>query len=84
VLQNLVTDAHYQRQGVASALLDTVLAHLSSTGLPCILQATKLGEPVYMHRGWSVVDRIGLQDEEGTVLYSVPVMLRETDTPIQA
>jgi hypothetical protein len=58
-----------------------MLAQLNHLGLPCILQASDQGEPVYRHRGWAVVDHVELKDEQDVVLYTVPVMLREADTP---
>jgi GNAT superfamily N-acetyltransferase len=70
-------DKQVQRQGIATKLLKTVLDAVDSTGLPCVLHATKKGARLYATLGWKVVEYIKAVDENGRIVEEVPVMIRE-------
>jgi GNAT superfamily N-acetyltransferase len=76
-LYSLMVAEQYQRQGVGSALLTTVLGSVDASGLPCLLRASERGRQLYPKLGWKTVELIDLADEDGRVVYQWPVMVRE-------
>lgn len=52
-LMNVYTDAAYRRKGIASQILDRLIADARAEGITCIdLSATEMGKPVYLKKGF--------------------------------
>lgn len=52
-LMNVYTDSAYRRLGIASKILDRLIADAKSEGITCIdLSATDMGKPVYLKKGF--------------------------------
>ncbi|KAI9004641.1 acyl-CoA N-acyltransferase [Gaertneriomyces semiglobifer] len=68
-LHLIATDPAYQGLGVGRLLLDFGLDKARKEGLPCYLEASPAGKPIYEHLGYEVVDQFEM---DGIVL---PCML---------
>ena len=54
MLMNVYTKENYRRQGIAEALLKTVIADAKAAGISCIdLTATDVGRPLYEKHGFA-------------------------------
>ncbi len=52
-LMNVYTDTEYRRLGIASKILDRLIADAKSEGITCIdLSATEMGKHVYLKKGF--------------------------------
>ncbi|MBQ3161768.1 MAG: GNAT family N-acetyltransferase [Oscillospiraceae bacterium] len=52
-LMNVYTDSEYRRLGIASQILDRLIADAKSEGITCIdLSATEMGKHVYLKKGF--------------------------------
>lgn len=53
VLMNVYTKAEYRRLGIASRILDKLIADAKADGVTCIdLSATRMGKPLYLKNGF--------------------------------
>lgn len=52
-LMNVYTVEEYRRRGIASRILDRLIADARAEGITCIdLSATEMGKPVYLKKGF--------------------------------
>jgi ribosomal protein S18 acetylase RimI-like enzyme len=73
-IMNIYTLPDWRRQGVATAIVEAILAHLKVQGIPvATLHATTAGRPVYERLGFQSTNEMRLVLQNGLVAVGQPV-----------
>jgi GNAT superfamily N-acetyltransferase len=73
-VMNIYTIPDWRRQGVATAIVQTILDHLKAQGIPvATLHATPVGRPLYERLGFASTNEMRLVLKNGLVAARQPV-----------